>query len=133
MIQDASDQAADSSLYFDCMERAGTPVMDDDGIPWPNSRRVEPETKAIPSSASDPRVQSEEWQALLAEERVITDADWACRKDVYTEHIGDLLPAINRFEAEHEQEIEQAQQEWEVIEDQAEELGYTGQVGPLGR
>ena len=137
MVQEHSDKAADSSIYLRCMDEAAIPILDDNGIPasemWEGLSMLGPSNGKVPSSAADPLVASAEWQDFLAEERVITDADWACRDDVYTAHIDGLLPAIDQFEADHRQEIAHAQKEWVGIEAEAKELGYTGQVGPLGR
>jgi hypothetical protein len=137
MVQDVSDQAADADAYLRCMDEAEIPVLDDKGIPasemWGGFSTLGPRDGKIPTSASDPLVTGEAWQEFLAAERVITEADWACRRDVYAAHIADVGTAMDQFEADHGQEIEQARQEWAEIETEARNLGYTGQVGPLGK
>jgi hypothetical protein len=136
MVQNVSDQAADADSYLRCMDEAEIPVLDDKGIPasemWGGFSTLGPRDGKIPTSASDPLVMGEAWQEFLAAERVITDADWTCRRDVYTAHIADVGKAIDQFEADHGQEFEQVRQEWAEIETEARNLGHTGQVGPLG-
>ena len=82
-------------------------------------------------SATDPKADDSEWQDFLSAERVVTKADWNCRRTVYFERIETLLPKLEQFAVDHHQEITEAQAAWDEIEKRAARLGYRGQVGTL--
>jgi hypothetical protein len=130
-----SSLGGDPMKYNDCMNAAKIPILDERGIDAGDVEEalqtVVPSAKDIPDSASDPVANSAGWQHLLQVEGTVVQADWSCRKSTYEEGIEKLGPLIKDFETKHAQEIKQAQQGWQDIEDQAAKLGYSGQVGPL--
>jgi hypothetical protein len=130
-----SSLGGDPMKYNDCMNAAKIPILDERGIDAGDVEEalqtVVPSAKDIPDSASDPVANSAGWQHLLQVEGTVVQADWSCRKSTYEEGIEKLAPLIKDFETRHAQEIRQAQQGWQDIEDRAAKLGYSGQVGPL--
>lgn len=133
------DIGGDIGVYYQCMEDASIPVLDNDGLPYggeeSSAKMASEAAKAgpVPTSAQDPATYSDKWKHFLAEEEQIIDADVGCRKDVYDEGITRLGPVIAQFETDHADEIAKAGQGWEQITERAAELGYHGQSGPLGK
>lgn len=86
-----------------------------------------------PARGQDEETYTDAWKRFLTLERQVLDADTACREDVYTQGISEVGAVVAEFEADHAAEIQQAQHGWSEIVDGAAELGYRGQVGPLGQ
>ncbi len=135
-IAQVADTVAQSSEYYECMDSARIPILVSTGLSATELGQavsaMSPDDADIPVSASAPSAENDGWQRFIRAEKAITDADWACRKDVYAAHIMDLAPVIAGFSTNHAAEIAQAQAGWQGIQKQADAVGFTGQDGPLG-
>lgn len=133
------DIGGDIAVYYQCMEDAAIPVLDDEGLPYggeeSSAKMAVEAAKAgpAPTSEQNPDTYSQKWKSFLAEEQQVIVADVGCRKDVYDEGITRLGPVIAQFETDHADEIAKAGQGWARITKRAAELGYDGQPGPLGK
>lgn len=136
MVRKVAGSGGDLDSYYSCMDQATIPILDDLDLPLDATEErlaeISPDNQNIPTSPTDPVASSRQWQQLVTAEKSVNEADWSCRQNVYQAHITELVPAIEAFAATHRDEILQAQREWAIIEDEAAQIGYDGQPGPLG-
>ncbi|WP_370617691.1 hypothetical protein [Mumia sp. Pv 4-285] len=134
-LVDAWDDAlaqADDELGGDdakrgaCMRSSSLSVLDETGQTYdelgPAMSYMAAKSGPAPAGPSDPRAKSPEWQRFLAQEQEVLEADFACRKDAYEQHIMDLAPLIEDFASEHAKEIEAVEAEWREITERAHSL-----------
>jgi hypothetical protein len=140
MVREAEERfdLPPTSRYLDCMDAADISALDDEGLPandniGPAMSALGPDDDHIPHSLDDTeRWNSAGWQRLLAGEDELVEADWACREDVYVQAIEKMAPLIDAFVEEHRADLAAVREAWEQIVAKAEQLGYTGEPGPLG-
>jgi hypothetical protein len=132
-LSGADEAAEDPATYYSCLDAAHLQILRRTDLPATELGEavstLAPANAHIPSSPTDPVARSEQWRALLREEKVITDADWACRKDVYHRHIVDLAPLVIAFASEHAREIATAQRQWRDLAVEAQALEAADRVG----
>lgn len=127
-----------TSRYLDCMDAADISALADEGLLandniGPAMSALGPDDDDIPHSLDDTeRWNSTGWQRLLAGEDELVEADWACREDVYVRAIEKMTAPIDAFLEAHRTDIAAVREAWEQIVAKAEQLGYTGEPGPLG-
>jgi hypothetical protein len=129
----------DERAYEDCVTAADVALLRGEESDQPLATRIayamsgaSPDDADIPSDPINPQQWANPaWQHFLGLEDEFFRADWACRKYIYAEHIGDLDPVIDSFAAQHASEIAEASAYWRQVEADAAALGYTGQRGSL--
>jgi hypothetical protein len=136
MLEELDARHGDVATYNRCMSEADLATVPGD-VRTPADADTILST-LVPSGDEipvDPNLEgaSDGWQRLIAVENEIERIDWDCRREVYNEHLGALESAIVAFETEHQAQIAAAAAAWPRIVEEAEQLGYTGQAGPLGR
>lgn len=81
----------------------------------------------VPADPTDPAQWGNPgWQEFLALEDNYSQAEWACRQEVYEQYIDGLMPLIESFSQEHAAQIAKAQQQWSEISAEAQRLGHHG-------
>jgi hypothetical protein len=135
LMKAEEDLMGDTAPYWNCMDDSSIEQVKAGGQSYeeilPKISGMAAAAGPAPAVDADPSTYSTEWKEFLAIEQEVLDADEACRGDVYREHIGGLLPRIEVFARDHADQIEAADTGWRDIVSKAEELGYTGQSGPL--
>ncbi len=131
MVWDAeSDLIGDAKPYYDCMNDSDLELLRISGERYddsaPTLTSLAGAAGPAPSLDADPLTYSEGWNEFLAIEQEVLDADEACRGEQYNEHIGELLPLIEEFEKDHEDEIAEAESGWSQREAEIAELGFNG-------
>lgn len=66
-----------------------------------------------------------EWDQYLAKERAWVDADWSCRESVRATLGESVEQALDAFESEHADEIDEARSAWDEVVKQATALGWS--------
>lgn len=110
----------DVKEYVDCVVEADVPGLDpailrEEGLETA-ADGLRPPYGSVPSTPDDPLAGEQVWLDFLATERGLTDADWRCRAEVYSERIDGVLTVIERFEDEHADAIAKAEAQWEGVE-----------------
>ena len=113
--------------YVDCLAEADVPGLDsailrEEGLETAAAGLPQPPPGSVPRTPDDPRADERAWQDFLATERVLTDADWRCRAEVYSERIDGVLAVVAEFESEHGDQIARAEAQWEAVETWADRL-----------
>lgn len=123
--------------YFDCMAAADLTVLKANGASYDDLAAVmagEADKAGPPPAADqDPSTYSDAWKGFLATEDQVLAADTACRSDVCDANIGKVMATITDFSESHADEIAAARKGWDEVVAKAAQLGYHGQVGPLGK
>jgi hypothetical protein len=121
----------DQQAYVECMNDATVPIMKGEKPEFAEfgtqvgyaMSGASPADSAIPSDPSDDRQWANPaWQKFLTLETGFDNADWSCRKAVYTKFIGDLSTLIDAFGKQHATEIAQGKQFWRDANQQAARL-----------
>lgn len=123
--------------YYDCMTAADLPVLKQNNRTYddlgPVMASEAGKAGPPPTADQDPSTYTDAWRHFLDLEDQMLTADTACRTDVYNRDIGKLMATITEFAESHADEIASAQEGWDDVVVRAGQLGYHGQVGPLGK
>jgi hypothetical protein len=125
LVVDVEERFGDSGEYDLCMLDAGHDIyFDDHGGPDAMHEMLE---AAAPDLGLPPAqlVRTDEWADYLALEHDLLKADRDCRIDNFVKVMAALEAPLAEFEQENADEIAELQKEWQVIEAEARELGWT--------
>lgn len=136
MLAELDERHGDVDAYNQCLSEADLahvpePVRSADEAHTVLSAFA-PAGDKVRSTPQQPLAANEDWQRLLIAEGEIEQADWGCRQEIYSDHLGELEAAVTDFEAKRETQIAAAEAEWPQIVRKAEVLGFTGEPGPVG-
>lgn len=71
------------------------------------------------------REASEEWQAYLDAESAYLDVDASCRRDKIEQNLPAVALIADKFESEHQREIDDLREHWTNVRADAEALGWS--------
>lgn len=138
MLSGFDAQYGDPRAYEQCFEEVvGADGADAlvTGESWPMtlSQILPPAADIAAAAKGEPTAR---WKEFASIEARWERADWACRADVYNEHLPQITSAIDRFRRDHVEDIAAAQRGWSQTVARAITLGYdprTGEVTLDGR
>ncbi|MGL5827376.1 MAG: hypothetical protein ACRCYU_21595 [Nocardioides sp.] len=107
--------------YHDCMRDRGHEVNQEGDGATGLSNYLSARLPTPPLPGVEP---SAEWLEFLTFEDGVLKADRACREDKHNEGIARMAPEVEKFTAEHADDLAKAADQWSTYLEQAREIGF---------